>query len=151
MTNAPSPEPAGDPAKKSVRARKAVKKVAEAGGNAAEEVAAKARQATEDIRETLASQARDVTDGIAADADHLADGLDRIAAGQSDEAPTRAAVEHVAASGRQVADYLREKGPEGLIEDARRLVKRHPEAFVLGALFVGFLLGNRSRRSPDRE
>ncbi|MEV0650825.1 hypothetical protein AB0I28_36785 [Phytomonospora sp. NPDC050363] len=153
----PSPGSAGEPAKKPVRARKAVQKVAEAGGKAAEqaqevaeEVTAKARKATAELRETVVGQARNVTDGIAENAEHIADELDKFTAGHGDS-PARTVVTTVSTSGRQVADYLREKGPEGVLNEAKRLIRRYPAAFVVAALVGGFILGRNSKGSSADE
>jgi hypothetical protein len=43
--------------------------------------------------------------------------------------------------GHRVADYLADRGPEGLVSEVTDFARRRPLAFVAGAVAFGFLVG----------
>ena len=45
------------------------------------------------------------------------------------------------------ADYVRDQDLEGMISDARQLVKRHPGAVLLAAAALGFVIGRSLTRT----
>ena len=50
-------------------------------------------------------------------------------------------VSRVADAGRQVADYLADRGPEGVLREVQDFARRRPGAFLATALAAGFVVG----------
>jgi len=68
---------------------------------------------------------------------------------------TRAVVADVADRGNRLADYLADRGPEGLLADVQGFARRRPGTFLAGALVAGFLVGrlgkNLYKARSDRD
>jgi uncharacterized protein YjbJ (UPF0337 family) len=104
------------------------------------EVSAQARSVAADVRDRVADEARTQNDRLTEGIRRMADELDSMAAERGDS-PARAVVSRVAQGGRQVADYLAERGPEGVLSEVQDFARRRPGAFLATALATGFVVG----------
>jgi pentapeptide MXKDX repeat protein len=76
-------------------------------------------------------------------------------AGES-KTPVRAAASDLADRGRRVADYLADRGPEGILSEVQAFARRRPLAFIAGAVAAGFAVGRLGKgawkaRSEDSD
>jgi len=108
--------------------------------NVTGEVRDQAGRVAADVRDVLAEQARTQNDRLASGIRELAEELDGMAADREDT-PARAIVTRIAESGRQVADYLAERGPDGVLAEVQNFARRRPGAFLATALVGGFVVG----------
>jgi hypothetical protein len=95
----------------------------------------------------LASQARDqATERVRGSHHQLVDRLRGLAdefqeMGGEGDTPGKALVSDLGQRGRRVADYLADRGPEGLLSEVTHFARRRPLAFLAGAVATGFLVG----------
>jgi hypothetical protein len=95
----------------------------------------------------LTSQARDqATERVRGQHSKAVDRLRSLAdefqeLGGEGDSPGRALVSDLGQRGRRVADYLDDRGPEGLVSDVTDFARRRPMAFLAGAVAAGFLVG----------
>jgi hypothetical protein len=104
------------------------------------EVKTQARNVAADVRNQLTHHARRQNGNLAVGIRRMADELDRMAAERGDSA-ARTVVSRVADGGRQVADYLADRGPEGVLAEVQNFARRRPGAFLATALVSGFVVG----------
>jgi hypothetical protein len=152
MTVTPSEAraPDGSPSK-----RDAAGQAAEAAGQAASNVAGtakdqarrvtdeastQARNVVSEVRGRVTDQARSQNDRLVGGIRRLADELDDMRAERTDT-PASAVVSRVADGGRQVADYLAQHGPDGVLREVQEFARRRPGAFLATALTTGFVVG----------
>jgi hypothetical protein len=127
----------------------------EQAGQVAGEVSAQARNVALDMRDKVAEQARTQNDKLADGIRRMADDLDQMRA-QRGDSPAAQVVSRVADGGRQVADYLAERGPEGILGEVQDYARRKPGTFLATALVAGFVVGRLGKGvlnatdSPDR-
>lgn len=157
-TRAPAGTAAGDGAHGAgdagSKAAVAVDTAKETGKDEARTVAATAKQeagavvdeARSQVRR-LASQARDqATERVHGSHHQLVDRLRGLAdefqeMGGDGDTPGKALVSDLGQRGRRVADYLADRGPEGLLSEVTDFARRRPLAFLAGAVATGFLVG----------
>ncbi len=108
------------------------------------EVKAQARGVVTDARERLGEQARLQNERLAEGLRRLADDLKSMAA-QRRDSPAATVVTRVADGGRQVADYLAEHGPDGVLAEVQEFARRRPGAFLAVAVTSGFVVGRLAR------
>jgi len=152
MTVTPSEARAPDG---STSKREAAGQAAEAAGQAASNVAdtaknqarrvtaeasTQARNVASEVRGRATDQARTQNDRLVGGIRRLADELDDMRAERTDT-PASAAVARVADGGRQVADYLAQHGPDGVLREVQEFARRRPGAFLATALTAGFVVG----------
>ena len=95
----------------------------------------------------LTSQARDqATERVRGSHNQFVDRLRAIAGefeemGADGNSPGKALVSDLGQRGRRVADYLADRGPEGLLSEVTDFARRRPGAFLATALAAGFLVG----------
>jgi hypothetical protein len=135
--------------------REAAGQAAEAAGQAASHVADTAKDQARRVTDEATTQARNVasevkgrvTDQARTQNDKLVDGIRRMAdeldemKSERTEGPAAAVVTRVADGGRQVADYLAQNGPEGVLREVQDFARRRPGAFLATALVSGFVIG----------
>lgn len=115
-------------------------------GTAKEQAGAVVGEARGQVRR-LASQAKDqATDRVHGQHNQLVDRLrglsDEFAEmGGDGDSPGKALVSDLGHRGRRVADYLADRGPEGLVSEVTDFARRRPFAFLAGAVAAGFLVG----------
>jgi len=95
----------------------------------------------------LASQARDqATDRVRGSHGKMVERLRGLAdefeeMGRDGDSPGKALVSDLGQRGRRVADYLADRGPEGLLSEVTDFARRRPMAFIATAVAAGFLAG----------
>jgi hypothetical protein len=104
------------------------------------EVSAQARNVASDVRQRVSEQARGQNDRLVDGIRRMADELDQMRADRQDS-PAASVVSRIADGGRQVADYLADRGPEGVLEEVQDFARRRPGAFLATALAAGFVVG----------
>ena len=112
----------------------------EQAGQVADEVSAQARNVALDMRDKVTEQARTQNDKLADGIRRMADDLDQMRA-QRGDSPAAQVVSRVADGSRQVADYLADRGPEGLLGDVQDYARRKPGTFLATALVAGLVVG----------
>jgi hypothetical protein len=135
--------------------REAAGQAAEAAGQAAsnvagtakdqarrvtEEASAQARNVASDVKGRVTEQARTQNDKLVDGIRRMADELDQMKSDRT-EGPAAAVVTRVADGGRQVADYLANNGPDGVLREVQEFARRRPGAFLATALVSGFVVG----------
>jgi hypothetical protein len=95
----------------------------------------------------LTSQAKDqATERVRGSHNQFVDRLRAIAGefeemGADGNSPGKALVSDLGQRGRRVADYLADRGPEGLLSEVTDFARRRPGAFLATAVAAGFLVG----------
>jgi len=132
-------------------ATQATDAAAQAAGNVADtakeqarqvtdEVSAQARNVASDVRDRVTEQAHTQNDKLTDSIRRMADDLDQMRA-QRGDSPAAQIVSRVASGGRQVADYLADRGPEGVLGEVQEYARRKPGTFLATALVAGFVVG----------
>jgi hypothetical protein len=115
-------------------------------GTAREEAGAVVGEARGQVRR-IVSQAKDqATDRVNHQHNRLVDRLRGLAdefdeMGGDGDSPGKALVSDLGQRGRRVADYLADRGPEGIVSEVTDFARRRPFAFLAGAVAAGFLVG----------
>jgi hypothetical protein len=104
------------------------------------EVSAQARNVASDVRQKVSDQARTQNDRLVDGIRRMADELDQMRAERRDS-PAASVVSRIADGGRQVADYLADRGPDGVVNEVQDFARRRPGAFLATALVAGFVVG----------
>jgi hypothetical protein len=105
-----------------------------------EEASAQARNVASEVKGRVTDQARTQNDKLVDGIRRMADELDQMKSERT-EGPAVAVVTRVAHGGRQVADYLADNGPEGVLREVQDFARRRPGAFLATALVSGFVVG----------
>ncbi|NJC69478.1 hypothetical protein HC031_07055 [Planosporangium thailandense] len=123
----------------------------QAAGNVTDTAADQARQVAGEVSDQargVAAELRDQVGGqVRTQNDRLVDGIRRMAdeldgmVGDGDSSPARTVVSRVAQGSRQMADYLADRGPEGVLDEVQDFARRRPGAFLATALVSGFVIG----------
>jgi hypothetical protein len=93
-----------------------------------------------ELRDQVGTQVRNQNDRLVDGIRRMADELEGMAA-DGGESPARTVVSRVAQGGRQMADYLADHGPEGVLNEVQDFARRRPGAFLATALATGFVVG----------
>jgi hypothetical protein len=121
-----------------------VSEVRETAADQAQRVGAEARTQARtvaaDVRDKLGEQARSQNDRLVSTIRETADHLDEMR-GDRAGTPASAVVSRVADGGRQLADYLDQHGPDGVLREVQDFARRRPGAFLATALAAGFVVG----------
>jgi len=116
----------------------------EQGRQVAGQIGSQARSVVSDVRTSVAGQARTQNDRLAGSLRQLADDLSNMHGGDT-SSPAGQVVQRLGDTGRRAADYLQDKGPEGLLEDVQDFARRKPGTFLLAAAAAGFVIGRLGR------
>ena len=84
-----------------------------------------------------------IASGIDSAANAIRDRVEALPGG----ARVASAAETASEAVESAADYVRDQDIEGMISDARQLVKRHPGAVLLAAAALGFVIGRSLTRN----
>ncbi|MCP9956345.1 MULTISPECIES: hypothetical protein [Streptomyces] len=150
MTDAGRVRQSGEVAKEqaSVTASQAGQAGREVAGSAAEqaktvvgEARHQAENAVRDLRRRVRDEGRGQTERLAGTVRRWADDLEGMAQSASGDSPARSAVVQAANRGRRAADYLEERGVDGLVGDLQGFARRRPGAFLGGAVLAGLVAG----------
>jgi hypothetical protein len=106
----------------------------------AAEARTQARTVAADVRGKLGEQARTQNDRLVGSIRETAGHLDEMR-GDRSGTPAATVVARVADGGRQLADYLDQHGPEGVLREVQDFARRRPGAFLATALAAGFVVG----------
>ncbi|RKS08368.1 hypothetical protein DFP74_4065 [Nocardiopsis sp. Huas11] len=115
----------------------------------AEETRAETGHVVDDVQDRVRKEMGNLT-GMASD--HLrqwSQDLESMAEHGRSESPVGGVVRQVAESGTETADFLEDRGVEGLLAETRDLARRRPVAFLVGAAVAGFTLGRLLKASSS--
>jgi hypothetical protein len=104
------------------------------------------------VRGEADSQTRRLAHGVRT----FADDLSSMSADAETGSVARGLVQQLADGGRQVADWLDDRGLDGLLTEMRSFARRRPGMFLLGAGVTGFVVGRVAKATsgsdldPDR-
>ncbi|MEU8663366.1 hypothetical protein [Actinoplanes philippinensis] len=118
----------------------AVKQKAEQAQRVGAEAQAQMRTVVAEVRDKLGEQARTQSDTLVSTLRQAADNLDEMR-GDRQDSPAATVVARVADGGRQLADYLDQHGPDGVLREVEDFARRRPGAFLATALAAGFVVG----------
>ena len=104
------------------------------------EAKAQVRNVASEVRGKVSEQARSQNDKLVGSIRQMADHLDEMR-GDRQDSPAAAVVSRVADGGRQMADYLDQHGPDGVLREVQDFARRRPGAFLATALAAGFVVG----------
>ena len=118
--------------------------VKEQGRQVAGEVKGQVRSVASDVRQSVAGQVRTGHGKLAESVRKFSDELGGMS-GADANSPVGQVVSRVSDTGRRAADYLDERGPEGLLTDVQDFARRKPGTFLLGMAAAGFVIGRLGR------
>jgi hypothetical protein len=121
----------------------------EQAGVVASEAQTQAGQVMDQMRERLSHEAHSQTERAAQNLRRWAEDLTSMAESGKPEAPTQQAMARVAEGGRRAADYLDERGVNGLVDEVQEFARRRPGAFLLGAAVTGFVVGRLAKATTS--
>lgn len=126
--------------------------VKQQGRQVAGEVGTQARSVASDLRQSVAGQVRTGHGKLAESVRKFSDEIGGLSGADADS-PVGQVVSRVSDTGRRAADYLEQKGPEGLLDDVQSFARRKPGTFLLAAAAAGFVIGRlgRSTMAAARE
>jgi hypothetical protein len=113
---------------------------AQQAGRVGAEARTQVRTVVADVRDKLGEQARTQNHRLVGTIRETADHLDEMR-GDRSGTPAATVVARVADGGRQLADYLDQRGPEGVLREVQDFARRRPGAFLATALAAGFVVG----------
>ncbi|WP_201294707.1 MULTISPECIES: hypothetical protein [unclassified Nocardiopsis] len=132
-------------------AREAAGEVASTAGEQARSLAGEARSeaahVAEDVQSRLREEAREQTRRTSQNLREWSDELSSMADQGSPGSPVGDVVRQVAQGGQSAADFLDERGIEGLVEETKEFARRRPVAFLAGAVLAGFVVGRAIKAS----
>jgi hypothetical protein len=118
--------------------------VKEQGRQVAGEVGTQARSVVSDVRQSVTGQVRTGHDKLTDGLRRISDDLGSMAGGDAGS-PANRVVQQLGDTGRRAADYLQDRGPEGLLDDVQDFARRKPGTFLLAAAAAGFVIGRLGR------
>lgn len=138
---------------KTEAARAAAGEVASTAKEQARSLAGEARaesgHVVNDVQTRLREEAEDQTRKASGNLRRWAQDLESMAEHSDNESPMGNVVRQVAEGGRGTADFLDDRGLDGLLDEARDLARRKPMGFLVGAAVAGFALGRILKVSPS--
>ncbi|GGU24933.1 hypothetical protein [Streptomyces lavendofoliae] len=127
-------------------------KAAEVAGTAKEQVAgltqeatAQARDLVGELRGQLRDQAHSQTQRLAENVRQLSDELREMSENGKPDSGVGGVVRQISDGGRQVADRLEQRGPDGLVSDLQDFARRRPGVFLAGAALAGFVVARAGK------
>ena len=134
-------------------ARAAAGEVASTAKEQARSFAGEARSETghvvNDVQGRLREEARTQTRKASGNLRQWSRELESMAEHADSDSPVGDVVRQVAEGGLGTADFLDERGVDGLLDETRSFARRKPVAFLLGAAVAGFALGRVLKVSPS--
>lgn len=106
-----------------------------------DEVARQARDVTGQVRERLTGEAQSQNERLAMTLRHLSGELEMMHKNAPGDSMAAAMVQRLSEGSRQAADYLREHGPEGVLNEVKEYARRKPGTFLLTSAVAGFVVG----------
>jgi hypothetical protein len=108
-------------------------------GAVVDEARGQARRLASEVRDQVRQRVRGQNDVLVERLHGYADELGEMADGA--DSPVRAVAGELAQRGHRAADYLANRGPEGVLREVQDFARRRPAVFLAGALAAGFLVG----------
>ena len=124
-------------------AQEVVGTVKEQGREVTREARNQVRSVAADLRGSVTGQARTQNQRVADGLRQASDQFGQMA--PDDGSPAGRIVTQLGHSGRRAADYLEDRGPEGLLDDVQEFARRKPGTFLLIAAAAGFAIGRLGR------
>jgi hypothetical protein len=128
-------------------------------GEKAGDVKSKAQQASQEVKEQAKQQAKQASQTLDQNRERAADELDKIAHAaraaasdleeQQDDGLSNYVAEMASGIG-SLADSLREKNMDDLIQEAKRIARNNPTLFLAGSVAIGFGLSRFAKASGYR-
>lgn len=138
---------------KTEAARAAAGEVASTAKEQTRSFAGEARSETghviNDVQARLREEAEDRAKKASGNLRRWSQDLESMAEHAETESSVGDVVRQVAEGGRGTADFLDERGVDGLLDEARDFARRKPMAFLVGAAVAGFALGRILKVSPS--
>jgi hypothetical protein len=97
-----------------------------------------------DVRQSVAGQVRTGHSKLAESVRKFSDELGGLS-GAEPGSPVGQVVSRVSDTGRRAADYLDDRGPEGLLNDVQDFARRKPGTFLMAMAAAGFVIGRLGR------
>lgn len=119
--------------------------VKEQGRQVAGEVKGQVRSVASDVRQSVTGQVRTGHGKLAESVRKFADEFGNLSGAESTSPVVGQVVSRVSETGRRAADYLDDRGPEGLLDDVQNFARRKPGTFLLAAAAAGFVIGRLGR------
>ncbi|MEW2588181.1 hypothetical protein [Streptomyces virginiae] len=127
-------------------------KAAEVGGTAREQVAhvvgeatTQARDLVGELRTQLTAQAETQTQRLAENVRRLSEELRELGENGKPESTMAGVARQIADGGRQMADHVEKRGPNGLVTDLQNFARRRPGVFLAGAALAGFVVARAGK------
>ena len=117
--------------------------VKEQGREVTREARNQVRSVAADLRGSVSGQARTQNQRVADGLRQMSDQFGEM--GPGDGSPAGQIVRRLGEGGRRAADYLEDRGPEGLLDDVQEFARRKPGTFLLIAAAAGFAVGRLGR------
>ena len=117
--------------------------VKEQGREVTREARNQVRSVAADLRGSVSGQARTQNQRVADGLRQMSDQFGEM--GPGDGSPAGQIVRRLGDGGRRAADYLEDRGPEGLLDDVQEYARRKPGTFLLIAAAAGFAIGRLGR------
>lgn len=111
----------------------------EQGQRVASEVGHQARSVVSDVRQSVTGQVRTGHSKLAEAVRSFSDEIGGM--GGDTSSPAGKVVQQLSHTGRRAADYLEDRGPEGLLDDVQNFARRKPGTFLLAMAAAGFVVG----------
>jgi hypothetical protein len=111
----------------------------EQGQRVASEVGHQARSVVSDVRHSVTGQVRTGHSKLAEGLRSFSDEIGTM--GGDSSSPANRVVQQLSHTGRRAADYLEDRGPEGLLDDVQNFARRKPGTFLLAMAAAGFVVG----------
>ena len=111
----------------------------EQGQRVASEVGQQARSVVSDVRHSVTGQVRTGHSKLAEGLRSFSDEIGSM--GGDSGSPANRVVQQLSHTGRRAADYLEDRGPEGLLDDVQNFARRKPGTFLLAMAAAGFVVG----------
>ncbi|MEU4358277.1 hypothetical protein [Streptomyces virginiae] len=127
-------------------------KAAEVGGTAREqasrvvgEATTQARDLVGELRTQLTGQAETQTQRLAQNVRRLSEELRELGENGQPESTMAGVARKIADGGRQMADHVEKRGPDGLVADLQNFARRRPGVFLAGAALAGFVVARAGK------
>ncbi|MGW0390708.1 hypothetical protein ACWDYJ_07375 [Streptomyces sp. NPDC003042] len=114
-------------------------------GHVKDEAATRARDLAGELRGQFQDQAQSQTRHLAQNVRRLADEVREMSEGASPDSTAAGVARKIADSGRQIADQLESRGPDGLMSELQDFARRRPGVFLAGAALAGFAVARAGK------
>jgi hypothetical protein len=110
-----------------------------------------ARKAAVQFRDQVQDEADTQTRRLAQGLRAFAEDLSSMSSGAESGSAAQGLVREAAEGGRRAADWLEQRGVDGLLADMRSFARRRPGTFLIGAAIAGFGIGRLATATTKAE